>query len=279
MDLKTNILIVMAIIIGSIGVYSNLKSRNILQKSPTNIAPQPTNSELLLSTKNTEIITSDVIYFQDINGTEIKGLYAHPKQPGNYPGVVMVHEWWGLTDNIKDMAKELAKEGYQVLAVDLYKGSVGKTPDEAEKLESSINQQESLSNLKAAILYLENNNASRISTLGWSFGGGQALQLSLNEPLDATVIYYGTPLVTDKTQLASINWPVLGIFGDRDMEIPVAKVNEFKSALNELEIKNDIVIYPGVGHAFANPTGQSWSARETKDAWSKTIMFLEKNLK
>jgi carboxymethylenebutenolidase len=104
------------------------------------------------------------------------------------------------------------------------------------------------------------------------------LQISVNEGLDATVIYYGN-LIEDKDKLNNINSPVLGIFGSKDAQIPVDKINLFQKNLSELGIQNDIKIYDGVGHAFANPTGQNFSPNETKDAWSKTLEFLNQNLK
>ena len=125
----------------------------------------------------------------------------------------------------------------------------------------------------------KNKNAHKIASLGWCFGGGQALSLALSgENLDATVVYYGN-LVTDQQRLSKIKWPVLGIFGDKDTSIPVGTVNEFRNSLTVLGIKNSIYIYPGVGHAFANPSGQNYSANETKDAWQKTLKFLDENLK
>lgn len=274
MDTKTRILIIIAVILGAIGLYSNVKNYKRNTTQSTNSTVKPTNSQILLSEKNTAIVSQTVMYYKDV-----KGFYVHPKEEGTYPGIVMIHEWWGLNENIKDMAKELAKEGYNVLAVDLYKGSVAKSPQEARQQTASVNPEESLANMRAAVQFLEDNNSTKIASLGWCFGGGQSLYLSLNEPLDATVLYYGTPLITDKTKLESIKWPVLGIFGDQDQAIPVTKVNEFKLALTDLEIQNNIVIYPGVGHAFANPTGQSYAPAETKDAWLKTLKFLEENLK
>jgi carboxymethylenebutenolidase len=116
--------------------------------------------------------------------------------------------------------------------------------------------------------------------LGWCFGGGQALQLSLSgEPLAATVIYYGTPLVTDRNEIANISWPVLGVFGDKDQAIPVSQVREFEGALIGNDIKNEILVYPGVGHAFANPSGQNYAQEETIDSWKKTLRFLDDSLK
>lgn len=107
------------------------------------------------------------------------------------------------------------------------------------------------------------------------------MQLALNSqdhPLAATILYYGTPLVTDKGNLSKIKWPVLGIFGDQDRGISVEKVNQFKTALEEDGIINEIHVYPGVGHAFANPSGANYAPKETRDAWQKTLSFLRAHL-
>jgi carboxymethylenebutenolidase len=117
--------------------------------------------------------------------------------------------------------------------------------------------------------------------MGWCFGGGQSLQLALNSqdhPLAATIIYYGSALVTDSSNLSKIKWPVLGVFGDQDRGIPVEKVNEFKATLDEVGVPNEIYIYKGVGHAFANPSGENYAPAETRDAWDKTVAFLKKYL-
>ena len=198
------------------------------------------------------------------------------------PGVVMIHENKGLNENIKNMANLLAKNGYVVLAVDLFKGEVTTDRNRSSELTQQIrdNQDIATSNLKSAVKYLSslpNVNPEKIVSLGWCFGGGQSLQLALNSqdhPLAATILYYGTPLVTDKGNLSKIKWPVLGIFGDQDRGIPVEKVNQFKAALVEDGITNEIHIYPGVGHAFANPSGANYAPKETQDAWQKTLSFL-----
>jgi carboxymethylenebutenolidase len=199
------------------------------------------------------------------------------------PAVVMIHEWWGVNDNIKDMANELAREGYVVLAADLFNGEVATDPNRARELSSSVrdNPEQAITNLQSAVQYLTslpNVNSSRIASLGWCFGGGQSLQLALNSeqnPLAATVIYYGN-LINDTNELSKIKWPVLGIFGDQDQSIPVKSVNAFEQTLNETGITNEIYIYPGVGHAFANPSGDNYAPKETADAWQKTLAFLNK---
>lgn len=213
----------------------------------------------------------------DKNATSITG------QQQKLPAVVMIHEWWGLNDNIKEMADELAGEGYVVLGADLYNGEVATDPNRARELSSSVreNPQQGITNLQSAVQYLAslpNVNGSRIAALGWCFGGGQSLQLALNSeqhPLAATVIYYGN-LVNDTSELSKIKWPVLGIFGDQDNSIPVDSVRAFGRGLNETGVTNEIYIYPGVGHAFANPSGDNYAPQETADAWQKTLTFLDK---
>ena len=199
------------------------------------------------------------------------------------PGVVMIHENKGLNENIKNMANLLAKNGYVVLAVDLFKGEVTTDRNRSSELTQQIrdNQDIATSNLKSAVKYLSslpNVNPEKIVSLGWCFGGGQSLQLALNSqdhPLAATIIYYGR-LVTDNATLASIKWPVLGIFGDQDMSIQVDTVKAFESALKSNGIPNEIYIYKGGGHAFANPSGDNYAPKETQDAWQKTLSFLKK---
>jgi len=204
----------------------------------------------------------------------------------NFPAVIMIHENKGLNDNIKNMANLLAKDGYVVLAVDLFNGEVTSNQTRASELSRSIrdNPDVAISNLQGAVKYLTslpNVNPDRIASLGWCFGGQQSLQLALNShdhPLSATVIYYGR-LVTEPETLSKIKWPVLGIFGDRDESIPVTTVEQFEDALTKNGITNEIYIFKGVGHAFANPSGDNYAPNETKNAWQKTLTFLNKYLK
>lgn len=209
------------------------------------------------------------------------GFLAKPAAEGTYPGIIMIHEWWGLNENIKDMARQLADEGYVVYAVDLYNGEVANDAARARELSGSVreNPDEAISTMREAVTYLrEEENVANLGSLGWCFGGGQSLQLSLNEDVDATVIYYGS-LVTEPEQLEQLDGPVLGIFGAEDTSIPESTVYDFENTLNNLSIENDVYVYPGVGHAFANPSGDNYAPDETTDAWEKTVNFLNENLK
>jgi carboxymethylenebutenolidase len=222
-----------------------------------------------------EVIKEDLDYFGGA-----RGFLAKPSAEGSYPGVVMIHEWWGLNDNIRNEAQRLAREGYVVLAVDLYNQKVAQNPDEARALVGAFDQEQAIKNMLAAKAYLqEKEMVTKIASLGWCFGGGQSLQLTLNsDDLDATVIYYGR-LATDKDELKVIDWPVLGIFASEDQGIPVNIVREFEASLNDLGVENEIHIYEGADHAFANPSGDRYNMEAAEDAWEKTLSFLDKNLK
>lgn len=232
---------------------------------------------------NVGLENKTVRYFEDAQGYLVYPVSSIDSQ-GKLPAVVMIHEWWGLNQNIKDMANLLAKQGFVVLAADLYHGNVTDNPQVAMDLVQIArnDQNSSVANLQAAVKYLSsapNVDSTKIASLGWCFGGGQSLQLALNSeehPLAATILYYGTPLVTDKESLAKIKWPVLGIFGDNDQAIPLPEINQFRTSLNQSGITNEIEIYKGLGHAFANPSGDNYAPKETADAWEKTLSFLKK---
>ena len=232
------------------------------------------NNSVIFETGELKVETKNVSYHGNSNG-----YLAKPAADGEYPGVIMIHEWWGLNDNIKQMAKKLASHGYVVLAVDMYDGKVGTTTDEARQLVTSFDQSQGTDNMNTAVSYLkENHSTSSLGSIGWCFGGAQSLNLALNnEDIDATVIYYGQ-LITDTEELSKIDWPVLGIFAELDTGIPPETVKEFEMSLDEAGIQNDITIYPGVNHAFANPSGDRYAPEESKDAWDKTLAFFEQNL-
>lgn len=232
------------------------------------------NNSEIFEVGNYEIESMQVSYFGEVNG-----FLAKPVESGKYPAVVMIHEWWGLNDNIKEMAQKLASQGYIVLAVDLYNNKVGATSEEARQLMSSFDGNEGIENMNSAIRFLKSEySADKIGSIGWCFGGGQSLNLAVNSELDATVMYYGQ-VISDSEKLANISWPILGIFAEEDQGIPPEAVRGFESSLEKLGIENEIIIYPGVNHAFANPSGDRYSPEEAKDAWGKTLEFLDNNLK
>ncbi|HEX7032564.1 MAG TPA: dienelactone hydrolase family protein [Nitrososphaera sp.] len=238
----------------------------------------------IYSSNNTQLPLngSSVSYYDNATGYLV---YPENTQE-KLPAVIMIHEWWGLNEHIRNQADVLAREGYVVLAVDLYGGEVATDPDRAGELASSVRNDPvtALENLQSAVSYvrsLESVNPDKVASLGWCFGGDWSIQLAANStssPLAATILYYGRP-VTEPDALSNISWPVLGIFGDQDQAIPVGSVKQFASALNASGVTNEIYLYEGVGHAFANPSGDNYAPKETADAWQKTLAFLRNHLK
>jgi carboxymethylenebutenolidase len=248
---------------------------NFNSVTPAAVTPVDNDSLAEVTTPPLEVKSESVSYF-----TDAIGHYVEPVTVGNYPGVVMIHENRGLRNEIKQAAEELAAEGYRVLAVDLYKGTVLETQEEARAYSSQFKQDEGLANMQAAVAYLETRGAEKIASLGWCFGGRQSVELAISGvTLDATVVYYGGGMATTTERLAPITWPVLGVFGDQDQVIPVAMVTDFETSLDALGVENEIYMYEGVGHAFANPSNPNFAPEPTADAWAKTLAFLERNLK
>jgi carboxymethylenebutenolidase len=230
-----------------------------------------------------EVTGHDVVY-ATVAGKPVKGYLARPKNAkGPLPGIIVIQEWWGLNDNIRQMAKRLAGEGYTALAVDLYGGQVAETPDKAMELMKGVlaNTTPGSENVRQAYDYLETKEkAPKIGVIGWCFGGGWSLQTAMLLPdkIDATVIYYGH-LETDKAKLGKLQMPVLGFFGGKDQSIPVATVREFEKALKDLGKSVEVHVYDDASHAFANPSGGAYNEAAAKDSWQRTVAFFAKNLK
>ncbi|XXX74800.1 dienelactone hydrolase family protein [Sorangium sp. So ce134] len=197
------------------------------------------------------------------------------------PGLVVIHEWWGLNEHIKHWTDRLAEDGYAALAVDMYGGKVATTPDDAMAAMKAVDEAKGLEVVRAAHRFLSTDarvSAQRTGSIGWCFGGAWSLKLALNEPeLDAAVIYYGR-LVTDPAQLKAIKAPVLGVFGNKDKGIPPEVVNEFDKALHDAGVEHQVLRYDA-DHAFANPSGERYDTKAAADAWEKVRQFLAAKLK
>ncbi|MDJ0813789.1 MAG: dienelactone hydrolase family protein [Woeseiaceae bacterium] len=228
-------------------------------------------------------VMSERLPYAEVDNELVYGHFAFPDdmiEP--LPAVIMIHEWWGLNDNIRAMADRLAGEGYIVLAVDLFGGSVAESPEQARQqmLKVVENPDKANDNLRQAYEFVtQTAGAPRIASLGWCFGGGWSLNAAMlfPEDLDAAVIYYGQ--VTDDPQkLLPVSAPILGLFGAADRGISVSSVRSFESTLEQLHKNHSIHVYPGADHAFANPTGRNYNAEAAEDAWQKTLEFLDLHL-
>jgi carboxymethylenebutenolidase len=219
------------------------------------------------------------------SGSEtVSGFLAHPQASGPAPAVIVIHEWWGLNDWVKDRTRDLAKEGYVALAVDLYRGKVTDKQEEAHQYMMGTPPDRAARDLKAAFKYLAGRKDVRkdhIGVIGWCMGGRYALSLATEEPtLAATVAYYGAP-PTEAAAIASIHSPVLGNYGGEDKGPSPDQVKAFEQAMKKAGKTIDVKIYEGAGHAFANVNNPWGGYREAaaKDAGERTTAFFAKYLK
>ncbi|MFZ1916786.1 MAG: dienelactone hydrolase family protein [Terriglobales bacterium] len=213
----------------------------------------------------------------------VSGTLYDPAGKGPFPALIVIHEFWGLNDWVKEEASKLADQGYIALAIDLYRGKVADTPDMAHELMRAVPTDRALRDLKAAYDFLAaqpNVKKDRIGSIGWCMGGGYSLDVALAEPgLAAAVINYGH-LATDPAEMKKINAPILGLFGGQDRGIPPDDVKKFQATMEQLGKKIDVKIYPDAGHAFENPNNkQGYRAEDAADAWQRTVAFLASNLK
>ena len=206
---------------------------------------------------------------------KLSGFLAVPKGKGPFPGLVVIHEWWGLNEQIKAATAELADAGYVALAVDLYRGLVTLDPAEAQKLAGSLDRGRALSDLEEAFRFVAGRpDVRKVGSVGWCMGGGFSFQLAVAEPsLAAAVIYYGF-LDAKPEMLKKIKAPIIGFFGREDKAIPVTAVEAFESAMRKVGRAATVHVYDGAGHAFANPTRtDAYRPEATRDSWEKMMKF------
>jgi carboxymethylenebutenolidase len=216
-------------------------------------------------------------------GETLTGYLVLPESGGKHPAMLVIHEWWGLNDWVKEQARRLAEQGYVALAVDLYRGQVAYDPSLAHELMRGMPQDRAVRDLKAAFDYLaarQDVNKEKIGSVGWCMGGGFSLLLAVDEPrLAACVLNYGS-MPTDSADIQKIHAPVLGNFGADDRGIPPSAVEAFERAMKGANKSVDVKVYPGAGHAFENPNNKlGYREVAAEDAWKRTLTFLDHNLK
>ncbi|NVK17055.1 MAG: dienelactone hydrolase family protein [Methylocystaceae bacterium] len=210
------------------------------------------------------------------SGHKATGSLAKPKS-GKGPAILLIHEWWGLNDQIRAVGHELAEMGYLVLSIDLYDGKYGGTREEAMSLMKGLNPTEATEKLVTAINWLRANGTGKVATMGWCFGGGWSLNASLATPVDATVIYYGR-VNKSADDLKSLSSPILGHFGTKDKSINEKMVAGFETSLKEAGKTDYTLHWYDADHAFANPTGSRYDEEDAALAWTRTTSFLKEHL-
>ncbi|HEY8171589.1 MAG TPA: dienelactone hydrolase family protein [Dehalococcoidia bacterium] len=220
-------------------------------------------------------MAGQMVSFQS-NGGTADGYLATPAS-GKGPGIIVIQEWWGLNDNIKQIADRFAAEGFAALAPDLYHGKLTKEPDEAQKMLMSLNMPQAAKDMAGAFDYLAANDActGKIGSVGFCMGGGLSLTLATVRPVSACVMYYGMS-DADVTKLQA---PVLGHFAENDGWVNAQAVGALESKLRSAGKPFEFHTYPGTDHAFFNDTRpEVFSEPEAKQCWDRTIAFYKQHL-
>jgi len=211
------------------------------------------------------------------DGRTVKAALATPQ--GQAKGsILLIHEWWGLNDQIKSVASEFSNQGYTALAADLYRGHVATTRPDARAMMKSVNPAVATETLQVWVKWLRDyaRAGGKVATIGWCFGGGWSLNVSLATPVDATIVYYGR---VNKTadQLASLKGPVLGHYATQDEWINKDMVSGFEAAMDAAG-KSYTSHWYDAQHAFANPTSARYDEEDAALAWQRTLAFLKQQL-
>lgn len=223
---------------------------------------------------------SEMVQFPFAGGNT-GGYLATPKQ-GTGPGVIVIQEWWGLVDHIKDVCDRFAEEGFVALAPDLYHGKTTKSPDEAGKLMMAMRIDDAERDLSAAVQYLstqDSTTSEKVGVVGFCMGGALALYTATkNENVGGCVVFYGGhPKV--KPDLPNLHAPVLGLYAEKDGFVTPDLARKLEREVKALGKPIEVMIYPGVDHAFFNDTRpEVYNAEAAADSWRRTIAFLREHL-
>lgn len=215
-------------------------------------------------------------------GSGTDAFVAWPAGKDAAPAVIVVHEWWGLNGQIREVARRLSRQGYVAIVPDLYHGKTADDPERAHVLMRGMDADVALEDLRSAARWLRGQPRtakSRIGAIGFCMGGSLAQQLAFNsDELAATVMFYGPP-ETDRAKLAGLGAPLQGHFGAADDGIPPAKVAALRDGLKAARKTADIYVYPGAPHAFMHDGRDSYRPDAAMQAWARTLAFLQKYLK
>jgi carboxymethylenebutenolidase len=214
-------------------------------------------------------------------GMEISGYLSEPEDEEAAAGLIVIQEWWGLTDDIKEIADRYAVEGYLTFAPDLYHGEVAVEPDEARKLAMAMERDIAAQEIDQAIAWMKaEQGLAKVGCVGYCMGGGLTLATAIrpSSRVDAVHVYYGGGMPSAET-IATIKVPVLGSYGAADAGIPKEQVDMLRETLEASGVPNDVTLYDGAEHSFFNDTRPAYHEQAAMDSWMKSVEWFERYLK
>lgn len=223
-------------------------------------------------------ISTSSFEFTGANG-KASGFLARPEGARSAPGLILIQEWWGLNDHIKDIAQRFAREGFITAAVDMYDGVTTKNPEEAARLMGELKPETALARIEAAREFLLSiPEVTKIGITGFCMGGVYSILGACRFNFAAAVPFYGIP--ENLSEIATLTCPMLMIGGEKDQWINIEKMNALRSAMKDHAKDGEVLVYAGADHAFFNDTRpEVYSPADAENAWEKTIEFFGRHLK
>ncbi|HWJ40373.1 MAG TPA: dienelactone hydrolase family protein [Candidatus Limnocylindrales bacterium] len=230
-----------------------------------------------------DIVTREVTYAG--HACSLKAYVAEPVDAESSPAAIVVQEWWGLNEHIRDVARRLAREGYFAIAPDLYSRQgykVATDPNTAAQLMGGLKKEDGIADLQTTVEWLraqKETRATRIGITGFCMGGSYATLLPCeSKEIAAAAPFYGEIPADEK--LAHLGCPIFYAYGENDGWIQRADVDRLAAALKKFDKKGEVKIYKGCSHGFFNDTRPDvYRAEEAKDAWERTLKLFAANLK
>lgn len=252
---------------------------------PTEAAPTPTAAPEATALPAAEAgaeVMGEAVTYPDRDGEELTGYLAWPASAASepLPGLIVIQEWWGLNEHIKDVTRRFAAAGYVALAPDLYHGAVATEPDEARKLVMALDMAEAVAEIGQAVDYLlsqESVRGEKAGIVGFCMGGRLALVSATTlDSIGAAVPFYGTALSPEEAATAKA--PVQGHYGTADRGIPVDSVETMARAMSDAGVTTEFYFYQDAPHAFFNDTSASYRPEAAQEAWERTLAWFAAHL-
>ncbi len=211
------------------------------------------------------------------DGTPLLGFLDNSAGAGA-PAVIVIHEWWGLNEQVRGVVRSLASEGFLAFAVDLFHGQVAKDASQAAAMMQALDSKRAMADLHAAVQVLLRSSSAHVGVMGFCMGGGYALATAAANPeVKAAVAYYGipSPALADVTHIKA---KVLGHYANRDTHVSPERVAALEKTLAGAGVKATLYRYEA-DHAFANEKRPEVYAKAAAElAWKRTVEFLHTEL-
>jgi carboxymethylenebutenolidase len=220
-------------------------------------------------------------YIQIVSsGHHLPAFWAHPDLGGPFPGLVILHDYWGLTAHIRSQARRFAEMGYYVIAPDLFNRQTFAAPADAQALIDQIGEA-AQAHVTAALnaLITHNRCNAKVAVVGWGLGGEFALRTALvRDDLRAVVTFYGLPDDFKPAEWLMLECPVLVLLGGQDSAIPPAVVENLRQTLARSGVPHELVVYPDAGRGFFDDSRPTFHSEAAVDAWHRALDLLNRQL-